>query len=94
MVREPKDSDAAILLLIYSIALGAEWTVRWSGGGRRGTASHPTSPPPIAQAEKNEVIFFSEPTPSTLNGHLILVTTSQTQIWLILNKMTKLKKWT
>jgi hypothetical protein len=65
-----KDSDAAILLLIYSTVLGAEWTVRWSGG--KGLQSCPMSPAPITQAEKNEVIF-PEPASSTLNGHLILV---------------------
>jgi hypothetical protein len=51
-----KDSVTAILLLIYSTALGAEWTVRWSGG--EGLQSHPTSPAPIMQAEKNKVFFF------------------------------------
>ncbi len=71
LVRELEDSDAAILLLIFSTALGAEWTVRWSGGGRRGTAVS-SSPALIMQAEKTK-FFFSEPTPSTLNGHLILV---------------------
>jgi hypothetical protein len=73
MVRELKDSDAVILLLIYSTAVRAEWTVRWSGGGRRGTAVPSHIPCPNHAGRKNKV-FFLETAPSTLNGHLILVT--------------------
>jgi hypothetical protein len=58
MVRELKDSDAAILLLIYSTALGAEWTVWWSGGGRRGTAVPSHVPRPNHARRKKEVFFF------------------------------------
>jgi hypothetical protein len=54
-------NDAAILLLIYSTALGAEWTVRWSGG--EGLQSRPTSPAPITQAEKNKVFFLFQSQP-------------------------------
>jgi hypothetical protein len=57
MVRELKDSDAAILLLIYSTALGAEWTVRWSGGGRRGTAVLSHVPRPNHAGRKKQSFF-------------------------------------
>ncbi len=62
-MRELKDSDAAILLLIYSTALGAEWTVWWSGGGRRGTAVPSHAPRPNHAGRKKTKFFFSGASP-------------------------------
>ncbi len=48
--------------------------VRWSGGGRRGTAVPSHVPRPQSRRQKKtKIFFFSEPASSTLNGHLILV---------------------
>ncbi len=69
----PKNSDAVILLLIYTTALGAEWTVSAVEWRREERDCSPV-PHPLPQSRRQKKrIFFSEPASSMLNGHLILV---------------------
>jgi hypothetical protein len=52
----PKDSDAAILLLIYSTAFGAEWTVSVVEWRREEVPSH--VPHPSHAGRKKQSFFF------------------------------------